>query len=116
MEAFAKISAISTAIRYIAIYQNDKLHSWQREAILDTSNSESDRYEELLVNPTLLKLAKQRADIDCGGLDFLLVKYGNFYQLIQNIDNGHVSICIDSAADPISLEKELRSTIESLFG
>jgi hypothetical protein len=31
---------------------------------------------KLLVNPTLVMLAKQRGDIDCGELDFVLVGSG----------------------------------------
>ena len=44
---------------------------------MDASGLESDRYEELLVNPTLLTLATQRGNIDCGGLKYLIVRYGN---------------------------------------
>ena len=116
MDVFATLSAISPDIRYIAIYQDGDLRMWQRDAISDTSSSESDRYEELLVNPTLLKLAQQRGDIDCGGLDYLLVRYGSFFQLVRTIKRGHVSICIDAAADPIKLEEDLRSIIRELFG
>ena len=75
----------SPIVRYVAIYQDGLLVSQQREAVIGASHSESDRYEELLVNPTLLKLAKQRGDIDCGGLRFLIVRYDNFYQLIKGV-------------------------------
>ncbi|HEX6048536.1 MAG TPA: hypothetical protein VFZ21_04685 [Gemmatimonadaceae bacterium] len=34
----------------------------------------ADRYEELIVNPTLITLTKQRGDIDCGGLEFLVIR------------------------------------------
>ena len=40
------------------------------------------RYEELLVNPTLLELTRQRGNIDCGGLEYLVIRYGNFFQLV----------------------------------
>lgn len=39
----------------------------ERPDLADASSSESDRYEELLVNPTLITLARQRGEIDCGG-------------------------------------------------
>ena len=107
MDVFAQLADLSPAIRYIAIYQGGELRTWQREAINGASSHESDRYEELLVNPTLLTLAKQRGDIDCGGLNFLLVRYGNFYQLVRHLNDGHISICIDPAADPLQLEAKL---------
>ena len=53
----------------------------ERSGLIDASSGESDRYEELLVNPTLLTLAAQRGDIDCGGLRYLVVAYRNFWQL-----------------------------------
>ena len=67
------------------------------------SSSESDRYEELLVNPTLLKLAMQRGNIDCGGLEYLLVRYGSFFQFVLLVSWGHVSVCIEAGADPIQI-------------
>lgn len=56
---FEKISQISDSIRYVAIYQDNKLESWQRDDLNQSSSSDSDKYEELLVNPTILKIAKQ---------------------------------------------------------
>ena len=66
-------------VRYVALYIDDDLVCRQKEVTSDGSSGESDKYEELLVNPTLLKLASQRGNIDCGGLNFLIVGYGNFY-------------------------------------
>ncbi len=108
------ISKISDAIRYIDIYQNNQLTSWQRENISDSSSSDSDKYEELLVNPTILTIAAQRGNIDCGGLDFVLIKYGHFFQLIRTIKGGHISICIDATADPLALEKEINEVTINL--
>jgi hypothetical protein len=99
------------AVRYVALYQDGSLWSRQRAMVADVSAGESDRYEELLVNPSLLTLAKQRGDIDCGGLRFLLVAYGNFYQLVRQYRQGHISICIDLVADPIRLEGQIRTMI-----
>jgi hypothetical protein len=106
-----KITQLSDSIRYVAIYKNNKLESWQRADLNESSSSDSDKYEELLVNPTILKIAKQRGDIDCGGLDFVIIKYGSFFQLIREIKNGHISICIDKKDNPISLEKEINNLI-----
>lgn len=85
-------------IRYVAIYTNDELVKKQRQSS-DSSSDETDKYEELLVNPTLLKLASQRGNIDCGGLNYLIVRYGNFNQLVRSLPEGHISICITSDSD-----------------
>ncbi len=101
-------------IRYIAILQNDSLVSEQRSNIHNASSSDSDKYEELLVNPTLLKLATQRGNIDCGGLDFILVKYGHFYQWVSPINFGHISICIDSNADPFEVIRNIQPLLNQI--
>ncbi len=110
-----RISQVSGSIRYVAIYQNNNLKSWQRADLNEPSSSDSDKYEELLVNPTILKIAKQRGDIDCGGLDFVVIKYGSFFQLIREINNGHISICIDEAANPIDLEPRINDVLDSMM-
>jgi hypothetical protein len=89
------------AVRYVAVYRNGALTTRQRSDLSDASAAESDRYEELLVNPTLLTLARQRGDIDVGGLDYLIVRYGAVFQLVIPLAAGHVSIAFDPRANPI---------------
>src|SRR5258708_2926202 len=86
-------------IRYVAVYIKDELAFKQKQQTSDSSSSDTDTYEELLVNPTLLTAARQRGNIDCGGLRFLIVGYGNFYQLIKEIHGGHISICLDKTVN-----------------
>jgi hypothetical protein len=68
---------------------------------------ESDKYEELIVNPVLLTLVKQRGNVDCGGARFLVVRYGNFYQLVIDIPGGHVSVCFELTANPLKYADEI---------
>jgi len=65
---------VSDAVRYVALYRGGKLSSRQRLDISGASASESDRYEELFVNPTLT-LVRQRGNLDCGGARFVLVRF-----------------------------------------
>jgi hypothetical protein len=44
---------------------------------------------------------KQRGNIDCGGARFLVVRYGNFYQLVIDLPGGHVSVCFELTANPL---------------
>ncbi len=103
----AQIFSLVPDVRYVAIYRGGELTSRQREDVHGASASESDRYEELLVNPALLTLATQRGNIDCGGLRFLIVAYGNFYQVVRAYQDGHVSICIEQSADPLLVESHV---------
>ena len=57
--------------RYVALYRKGELVSRQKSQVAGASAAESDKYEELFVNPTLLKLARQRGNLDCGGARFV---------------------------------------------
>jgi hypothetical protein len=93
-----EIFSVGAHVRYVAVRTNDELHLQERSGIAIASSAESDRYEELLVNPTLLTLTQQRGDIDCGGLRFVLVGYGEFSQLVLPAPTGHVSVALESDA------------------
>ena len=57
------IFALSKDVRYVAIYRGGHLETKSKQDTIDASNSDSDRYEELLVNPTLITLATQRGSL-----------------------------------------------------
>ena len=92
---------LTPEVRYVAVYEDGDLSMRQRPGIGQASAAESDRYEELLVNPTLLKLTTQRGDIDCGGLRYVVVRYGAFYQLVVPTMRGHVSIAFEPRDGPL---------------
>jgi hypothetical protein len=104
-----QVLAVSPAVRYVALYRGGKLTSRQRSEVSDASASESDRYEELFVNPTLLTLVRQRGNLDCGGAQFVLVRYGNFYQLVLDLHDGHVSVCLELASNPLDHADVIRA-------
>jgi hypothetical protein len=104
---------LTSDIRYAAVYKHGELSLRQRPDLTLASASESDRYEELLVNPTLLTLTRQRGDIDCGGLAYVVIRYGNFFQFVAPIDGGHVSVAFEPDADPIERAAEVFRTIDA---
>ena len=107
-----RIAELGDAVRYVAVsVDGTEPVLWERDPGPDSSSSESDRYEELLVNPTLLTLAGRRGDIDCGGLDYLLVRYGNFFQLVVPTSTGHVSVCLSPEADVGHLTRQVLAAI-----
>jgi len=81
--------------------ENGKLFTQTASKLSGASAAESYRYEELIVNPVVLLLTKQRGEIDCGGTEYVIVKYGNFFQFIFSMKWGHVSVCIEPHADPV---------------
>jgi hypothetical protein len=107
--------SLSKGIRYVAIYRNGKLISSERPEINNTSSGESDKYEELIVNPTLLKLVTQRGNIDCGGASFVLIRYGNFFEFVRPVKNGHLSVGIELNENVLKIISLIEETL-SLSG
>jgi hypothetical protein len=107
-ETISQVFAVSPAIRYVALYRGGELISRQRSEVSSASASESDRYEELFVNPTLLTLARQRGNLDCGGARFVVVGYGHFYQLVIDLSDGHASVCFELASNPLDYAEAIR--------
>lgn len=111
--ALDALFALSSAIRYVAFGRGASVVSRMRPGLTGASSHESDRYEELLVNPTLLGLARRRGEIDCGGLEFIVVGYGAFRQLVLPVRDGHVSIAVERDGDAASLVPRVRSVLRA---
>src|SRR5262245_33190470 len=85
----------SKNVRYVAAYLDNQLELKSRADVHLLGSNESDRYEEIIVNPTLLKLVSQRGSIDCGGCKYVIVRYGYFYAFIYPLLNGHVTVSFE---------------------
>jgi hypothetical protein len=109
MDTIDQIFAVSGAVRYVALYRGGELVSRQRGGISDASSAESDRYEELFVNPTLLTLVRQRGNLDCGGAQYVVVRYGNFYQLVIDLPDGHASVSFELSSNPLDHVEAIRA-------
>ncbi len=101
------IFEISPDIRYVATYLDGELEYSQRPELAGASSAESDKYEELIVNPTLLKLVTQRGNIDCGGASFVIIRYGNFWEIVVPVANGHVSVGVEASADVTAIAERV---------
>ena len=112
MSTIDQIFAVSPAVRYVALYRGGALESRQRGDVSGASASESDRYEELFVNPALLTLVRQRGNLDCGGAFFVVVRYGNFFQLVIDLPDGHASVCFELTANPLDHADAIRAVCE----
>lgn len=85
--------------RYVAVRTGSTVVARQRPDIQDASSAESDAFEERVVNPTALTLFTRRGEIDCGGLQYLVIRYGNFLQCVVPLPDGHVSVAFEPEAD-----------------
>ena len=113
-QTIATIFDLGPQIRYVAIGIGQDVRMRQRPDLRDASSNVSDRFEELLVNPTLLLLAQQRGDIDCGGLRYIIIRYGHFFQVVvPNPQGGHVSVAVEPDSDPVPIAVAVADLLNS---
>ena len=105
------IFALGPHVRYVAFGSGQEVDTRQRADIPDASCSESDFFEELLVNPTLLALARQRGELDCGGLRYLIVAYGSFNVIVMPLNGGHVTVGVALGADPVGTAAQVAALV-----
>jgi hypothetical protein len=107
---------LGSQVRYVALGQGQDITTAQREGVQAPSESGSDFYEELLVNPALLTLARQRGNLDCGGLRHLVIAYGNFNQVVVPLPDGtgHLSVCVEREADASAVAAQLQEILGSM--
>jgi hypothetical protein len=85
------------------------------EQRLPTHNpAETDRMEELLVNPTILEMSKRRGDLDLDGIRYIIIRYGLQYQAVFNYRNGHVSVGIESDSDVVGVVTRILEHLDGL--
>ena len=104
--------ALSPKVRYVAVLRGKDLQLRERPALSGASASETDRYEELLVNPAVLTLLRRRGEIDCGGLDHVWIRYGNFWTGLFPTADGHVNVGLEPEVSPTDLLGEIRAVLK----
>ena len=97
-----QVFELDPGIRYLAVNQDGEIVEMAQR--LPTHNPvETDRMEELLVNPAILELTKRRGDLDLDGVRYIIIQYGLQYQAVFNYRNGHVSVGIESDSDAVGV-------------
>ena len=106
--------AISPKVRYVAVLRGKALTLQERPGLAGASASETDRYEELLVNPAVLTLLRRRGEIDCGGLDHVWIRYGNFWTGLFLTADGHVNVGLEPDVVPTEFVDRIRAVVDRL--
>lgn len=102
-------------VRYSAVARGQSVVSESRHDLKAASDATSDLFEELLVNPTLLLLARQRGDFDCGGLRHLIVAYGHFNQIVMPLElAAHASVAVEQQADAARIAEQIEALLRDL--
>jgi hypothetical protein len=107
-----ELLALSPEIRFVATSFGGEVRMSSRSDLANPSSSDSDLYEELLVNPALLNLTGNRGAIDCGGLQFLVVRDGSFFQLVLPVTGDHVSVAIEPSGNPLMIAAQVRGALQ----
>ncbi len=95
-------------IRYVAVNQNGKIVEMEQSLQHPTYNPhESDRIEELIVNPIVLEVTRRRGNIDMNGIRYVIIRYGTQYQLLMPCRDGHISIGVESEDNPIEIARKV---------
>lgn len=105
--------AASPNVRYVAAYLGGEVGLRSRADVQLLGSNESDQYEEIIVNPTLLKLVMQRGNIDCGGVQYVVVRYGMFSAFILPVADGHVTVSFELDSN---LDTEIPAIIPVIHG
>jgi hypothetical protein len=100
----AKVSEIlfplDPCIRYVAVNRGGRIVEMEQNTRFPTvSPAETDRVEELIVNPTILDIARRRGAMDLGPVRFVIIRYDSIYGLLLPYREGHVSVGIEPGAN-----------------
>jgi hypothetical protein len=87
-----EIMELSEDIGYVALYKDGKLQNVSRPERVSPGAWDADKLEEIVVNPTMIMLLRQRGRIRSESIHAVIVEYGTFTQFVRPIREGHVSV------------------------
>jgi hypothetical protein len=99
-------------VGYVAIGRGQDVLMRRHPKLVTGTTEESNFYEELILNPSLLKLAGQRGDLDCGGLRFIAIGYGEFIEMIMRMKDGHISLGVSSKTQVDEFAAKMQGVLE----
>jgi hypothetical protein len=104
------VLALDPGIRYVAINRDGAIAE-MLQRLPSFNPAETDRMEELLVNPVALELFTRRGNLDLGGVRFLIVRYGLQFQVILPCHGGHLSIGVEADGDPVAIAERAAALV-----
>ncbi len=95
-----KLFVLEPKIRYVAVNQAGNIIEMEQSPQHPSYNPhETDRLEELIVNPIVIDITRRRGNLDMKGMRYVVIRYGTQYQLIMPYKDGHLSIGIELEDD-----------------
>ena len=103
---------LDPGIRYVARNRQGAIVEMEQNPKWPSHNpAETDRMEELIVNPIVLEATRRRGDLDLEGLDYVVIRYGIQYQAIFPLPDGHVSVGVEHSADIASVASRIADAL-----
>lgn len=103
-----QLFALDPHIRYVAINQQGQIVTMEQNPTHPSYNpSETDRLEELIVNPVVLELTGRRGKLDLEGIRYVVIRYGVQYQLLFPFEQGHLSIGVELQSDVTDVARKV---------
>jgi hypothetical protein len=109
----ARLFDLDSNIRYVAINQMGLIVEMEQSPKRPSLNpTETDRMEELIVNPIILELARRRGNLDMDGMRYVVIRYGIMYELIFPFKDGHLSIGVELNANPTEVAQSVAECLD----
>ena len=100
--------AADPKIRYVAVNRRGRITEMEQRAEWSSLNpSETDRLEELVVNPVILEAAARRGNIDLDGVRAVIIRYGLLDQIVLPVADGHVSVGVQQGGDVVGIAERV---------
>jgi hypothetical protein len=108
-----RLFCLDPRIRYVALNQKGEIKEMQQSPQHPSCNpAESDRIEELIVNPIVLEITARRGNLDMDGIRYVVIRYGTQYQLLLPYLDGHLSIGVNLEDDPIGIARKVAEVLD----
>ena len=109
----ARLFGLEPKIRYVAVNQKGQITEMEQSPTHPSYNScETDRIEELIVNPVMLELAARRGNLDMDGIRYVVIRYGTQYQLLMPYREGHLSVGVEKQDDPLEIAQKITAALK----
>jgi hypothetical protein len=107
-----RLFRLEPRIRYVALNQKGEIREMVQSSQHPSFNSpESDRIEELIVNPIVLEITARRGNLDMDGIRYVVIRYGTQYQVLLPYQNGHLSIGVNLEDDPLEVARKVSAAL-----
>jgi hypothetical protein len=107
-----RLFCLDPRIRYVALNQKSEIKEMQQSPRHPSYNpAESDRIEELIVNPIVLEITARRGNLDMDGIRYVVIRYGTQYQVLLPYRDGHLSIGVNLEDDPSDIARKVADAL-----